>query len=65
MLDTNKLEYQISRNLMTGKALAGAIGISETSMVKIRKGKSQPRPTTLKAMCEALDCKPEDLLKDV
>lgn len=65
MLDTNKLEYQISRNLMTGKALAAAIGISETSMVKIRKGKSQPRPTTLKAMCEALDCTPEDLLKDV
>lgn len=65
MLDTDKLNYQISRNLMTGKGLADAIGISETSMVKLRKGKSQPRPATLKAMCEALGCKPEDLLKEV
>ena len=65
MLDTNKLEYQISRNLMTGKALADKIGISANSVARLRNGRTQPKPTTLKAMCEALDCKPEDLLKDV
>lgn len=65
MLDTEKLEYQRARNMLTYKELADKIGISKVSMSKLKTGKTQPLPTTMKALCEVLDCKPEDLLKDV
>ena len=65
MLDTEKLEYQRARNMLTYKEIADKVGISKTSMSKLKTGKTQPLPSTLRAMCEALNCKPEDLLKEV
>jgi len=65
MLDTDKLEYQRARNMLNYTELARKVGISKTSMSKLKLGKTQPLPSTFKALCEALDCKPEDLLKEV
>ncbi|MEB3415864.1 helix-turn-helix transcriptional regulator [Alteriqipengyuania sp. WL0013] len=48
---------------MTGKELAGKVGISETQMSLFRSGKVRGvRFSTLAKMCAILECRPGDLL---
>lgn len=57
------LDAILARRGMTGKQLAGAIGLSETQMSLFRSGKVRGiRFSTLANMCGALDCRPGDLL---
>lgn len=57
------LDAALSKRGMTGKQLAGQIGISETQLSLFRSGKVRGlRFGTLSKMCAALDCAPGDLL---
>lgn len=62
-ISRKKLDYQLQRNAMDGKILANKIGLSETGFSKIRRGEVSPRPATLRAICDALSCTPDDLLE--
>ena len=64
-LDTARLKRQMAVNFTNGSQLAPIVGISKTAMYKIIRGETQPKPETFKAICEALECKPEELLKDL
>lgn len=60
---TITLDALLTRRGMTGKQLAERIGLSETQLSLFRSGKVRGiRFSTLARMCEALDCKPGDLL---
>lgn len=55
-------EVLVARN-MTGKELAGRIGISETQLSLFRSGKVRGiRFSTLSRMCAVLECRPGDLV---
>lgn len=64
-ISREKLDYQMGRNLMDIGALAEASGISRVTISNIRRGVvKNPYPKTVRALCEALHCKPEDLLEE-
>ncbi len=57
------LDVMLARRKMRAKDLAAHIGISETNLSLLRSGKVKGvRFETLEKLCEALDCKPGDLL---
>ncbi len=57
------LDVMLARRKMKAKDLAAAIGITEANLSLIRSGKVKGvRFETLAKLCEALDCKPGDLL---
>ena len=59
-----KLNVIMARNRVRNKDLAEALGISETSMYKLRKVDEMPRltPQRLEDICVNLNCQPGDLL---
>lgn len=59
-----KLNEVMARKRMRSKDLAEAIGISETSMYRLRKTDEMPRltPQRLEDICIQLECQPGDLL---
>jgi putative transcriptional regulator len=59
-----KLNEVMARNRVRSKDLAEAIGISETSMYRLRKTDEMPRltPQRLEDLCVHLNCQPGDLL---
>ncbi|MBX9860028.1 MAG: helix-turn-helix transcriptional regulator [Sphingomonas sp.] len=57
------LDVMLARRKMRSKELAQRIGISETNLSLLRSGKVKGvRFETLEKLCDALDCKPGDLL---
>lgn len=57
------LDVMLARRKMRSKDLAQRIGISETNLSLLRSGKVKGvRFETLEKLCDALDCKPGDLL---
>lgn len=38
--------------------------MSRDALAKIENGFRRPKPSTLRALCEALDCEPDDFLPD-
>ena len=48
-----------------GSRLSQQIGISRTAMYYLIRGTHQPSPDTFKKLCEALECDPQDLLKEL
>jgi putative transcriptional regulator len=57
------LDAMLAARGMTAKQLASTIGVSETHLSLFRSGKVKGvRFDTLAKLCEALDCKPGDLL---
>lgn len=57
------LDVMLARRKMRAKDLAQRIGISETNLSLLRSGKVKGvRFETLEKLCDALDCKPGDLL---
>lgn len=58
-----RLDSELVRTGMTGKALAQRVGLSETQMSLFRSGKVRGiRFATLAKLCAVLDCAPGDLL---
>lgn len=59
-----KLSEMLKEKGIKSKELALAIGITEANLSILRSGKAKAvRFTTLDAICEALDCDVEDVLK--
>lgn len=57
------LDDVLAERNMTGKALAGRVGISETQLSLFRSGKVRGiRFSTLSRMCAILGCQPGELL---
>jgi len=57
------LDVMLARRKMKAKDLAAAIGITEANLSLLKSGKVKGvRFETLARLCEALDCKPADLL---
>lgn len=57
------LDVMLARRKMRAKDLAQRIGMSETNLSLLRSGKVKGvRFETLEKLCEALDCKPGDLI---
>jgi len=57
------LDQVLARRGRTGRDLAAEVGLSETQMSLFRSGKIKGiRFSTLARLCEALDCRPGDLL---
>ena len=57
------LNAVLAQRAMTGKHLAGQMGISETQLSLFKSGKVRGvRLATLARMCAVLDCLPGDLL---
>jgi putative transcriptional regulator len=58
------LDIMLARRKMRAKELAERIGITEANLSLLRTGKVKGvRFETLAKLCEALDCKPGDLLE--
>lgn len=57
------LDRILERRNVTSRALAQAIGLSETNVSLIRSGKVKGmRFSTLERICQFLDCQPADIL---
>lgn len=57
------LDVMLARRKMKSKELAATIGITEANLSLLRSGKVKGvRFETLARICEALDCRPGDLL---
>lgn len=62
-LDPDKLKYQMTVNYMGNKELAEATGLSLTTVSHLRTGRiTSPKPDTMRRLCEALHCTPQDLI---
>lgn len=60
---TVKLNEMLARRNMKAKELATFVGITEQNMSLLRTGKVRGvRFSTLEKICEALECKPGDIL---
>lgn len=58
------LDVMLARRKMQSKALAEAIGISQTNLSLLKQGHVKGvRFETLEAICRVLDCQPGDLLE--
>ena len=56
-------DVMLARRKLRSKDLAHAIGITEANLSLLKSGKVKGiRFQTLEAICEALDCKPGDIL---
>jgi putative transcriptional regulator len=57
------LDQRLQAKRMTARELAAQIGLSETQLSLFRSGKVKGiRFSTLARLCDALDCRPGDLL---
>lgn len=58
-----KLNVMLAKRNMKAKELAAFVGITEQNMSLLRTGKVRGvRFSTLEKICEALECKPGDIL---
>ena len=64
-LDTEKVKRQMAIRFTNGARLAPKIGISKQAFYRILRGETQPSPDTFRAICEALECDPRELLKEI
>lgn len=63
-LSPEKLTYQMKRNMMNNRDLAGVTGLSLTTISDLRRGaRPTPKPATMKTLADALHCTVEDLLE--
>lgn len=64
-IDPDRLVYEMGKNLMNAEALSKASGVSRVTISRIINGKAKnPYPTTVKALCDALQCLPADILEE-
>jgi len=57
------LDVMLARSKMKSKDLAAYVGITEQNLSLLKSGKVKGiRFSTLEAICDALDCKPGDIL---
>lgn len=59
-----KFERLMKMNFYNNRTLAAAMGVHETTISKLKMGKTTPHAETLKKLCETLKCTPADILED-
>ena len=58
------VDVMMARRKMSSGELAERVGITPANLSVLKTGKAKAiRFTTLEAICQALDCQPEDLTK--
>jgi len=58
------VDVMLAKRKMQSKELADKIGVTVSNLSILKTGKAKAvRFSTLKAICEALDCQPGDLLE--
>jgi putative transcriptional regulator len=61
--DPERLRFlRMSKAMLTQAQLAELVGISRGEISHLERGRRKPLVTTLRALCEALDCGPGELL---
>ena len=58
-----KLKRARLAKAMNQRQLAQAAGVTKTTLVKLENNRSQPHPSTLGKLAEALDVSPADLME--
>lgn len=58
-----KFEKLMKENFFNNSTLAETMGVNVMTVSKLRNGKTEPQAGTLKKLCEALKCKPTDILE--
>lgn len=61
-VDVEEMVERMRLEPITAAELASRVGLSRQGMYNILNGKSQPKPATLKRICEALNCTPKTLI---
>lgn len=62
-MDGKKLKHWRLARTLTIRELAARSGANHSAISQIERGMRQPRPITIRKLAEALDVKPEDLLR--
>lgn len=60
----DKLKRTRLRNALTQQQLAEKAGLTTASVARIERDETEPRPTTLRKLADALNVEPRDLLDD-
>lgn len=61
--DTAAFERLMKEHFYTNATLAAEMGVNVMTVSKLRTGKAEPRVSTLKKLCEALNCEPGEILE--
>ena len=64
-IDTDALRRLMALHFMGASDLARATGVSRQTIYRILRGESNPKPQNLKKICEALECGPLEIFKDI
>lgn len=64
-MDGERLNYWRLARGLTQRELAEKAGTTHVAISQIEAGKRQPRPSMITKLAEALEVKPEDLLRGV
>ena len=62
--NTDKIKVLMQYKYMTAADLSRETGISPIPISRLITGKTAPRSASLKKICTALDCEPQDVLQD-
>ena len=63
-MDGAKLRYWRLARTMTVRQLAEKASVNHGAISQMEQGKRQPHPETLRRLAEALEVRPEELLRD-
>lgn len=63
-ISEEKLNKAMQRKLMTIQDIAKETGLNPNTIGRARAGQVAPRMRTIKKICAALDCDPEDILTE-
>ena len=63
-LDTEALKRLMGNKFYDAATLAAKVGVSTQSIRMYAWGKTQPKADTMRKLCEALECKPDDIVKE-
>lgn len=64
-LDKQKVKYRMACQFLNMEELQRRSGISRATVYNVVNGRTEPKPDTLRKLCDALECKPQDILRAV
>ena len=64
-LNEQKVKYYMACQFLDVEGLRRKSGLSRATIFNVIHGKTAPRPDTLRKLCVALDCSPQDILQEV
>ena len=64
-LDKQRVKYRMACKYLTMDELQRETGLSRATIYNVVGGKTEPLPDTLRRICRALECEPQDILEEV